>query len=72
MPEKILIFGKDSCPFTKAAREAFSKQGREVEYINVLSEPDKRELMLRYSGGSNRIPLIVNGDEIIIGFKGKS
>jgi len=43
-----------------------------VEYINVLDDPDKRELMLRYSDGICKIPVIVNGDEIIIGFNGKT
>ena len=38
MSEKVLIFGKDAWPYTRAAREAYAKCGDQVEDVNVVSE----------------------------------
>jgi len=72
MAEKILIFGKDNWPFTNAAREAFAKKEKEVEYFNVLSDKDKLETMLKLADGRRKVPVIVDGKNITIGFKGRS
>ena len=46
MADKILIYGKDTWPYTKAAREAFKKQGEKVEYHDVRQDADKLKDML--------------------------
>jgi len=43
-----------------------------VEYINVLSDPDKLNTMLKYSDGMRKVPVIVEGEKITIGFNGRS
>lgn len=45
---------------------------KEVEYVNVISDPDKLEEMLQYSGGRRKVPIIVDGESVIIGFQGKA
>jgi glutaredoxin 3 len=72
MPEQVLIFGKDSCPFTRAAREAYAKMNREFDYFDVLINPEKLEDMLRFSGGRRKVPVIVEGESVTIGFQGKA
>ena len=72
MEEKILIFGKNTWPFTTAAREAYLKNGMDVEYIDVLSDTGKVDTMLKYSEGRRKVPIIVDGDKVIIGFNGKA
>ena len=72
MEEKILIFGKNTWPFTTAAREAYLKNGRKVEYIDVLSDTGKLNVMLKYSDGRRKVPIIVDRGEVIIGFNGKA
>ena len=71
MPERILIFGKDTWPYTTAAREAYEKQGKNVTYVNVVSDPDKIDSMLKYSKGDRKVPVIVEHGEVTIGFQGK-
>lgn len=71
MAEKILIFGKNNWPYTTAAREAFARDGRDVEYVDVLSDADKFDTMLKYSDGMRKVPIIVDQDKVTIGFKGK-
>ena len=72
MSDKILLFGKDAWPFTRAAREAFAKEGRQVDYYNVVKEPKHIDTMLKHSRGSRKVPVIVEGDTVTIGFEGKT
>ena len=72
MTEKVLIYGKDTWPYTTAAREAYVKQGKDVEYIDVLSSSDKLNTMLKLSDGTRKVPIIVEQDVVIVGFNGKA
>ena len=68
--EKVLIFGKDAWPYTRAAREAYAKKAKEVEYVNVVSDPGKLGIMLKHSKGERQVPVIVEGGLVTIGFEG--
>ena len=70
MAEKIIIYGKDTWPHTTAAREAYSKEGKPVDYIDVKSGADQLDSMLKHSNGVRKVPVIVDGDEVTIGYKG--
>jgi len=49
-----------------------AKQSREIEYIDVISDPENMKKMLEYSGGSRKVPVIVDQGKISIGFNGRS
>ena len=70
MSEKILIFGKDAWPYTRAAREAYAKENKDVEYIRVASDSDQLDVMLKHSNGVRKVPVIVEGGKVTIGFDG--
>ena len=70
MSDKILLFGKDAWPYTRAAREAFAKEGRQVDYYNVVKESKHLDTMLKHSKGTRKIPVIVEGETVTIGFDG--
>ena len=70
MSENVLIFGKDAWPYTRAAREAYAKQNKKVEYLNVTSDPDHLDRMLKHSKGARKVPVIVEAGEVMIGFDG--
>ena len=72
MSSKILIYGKSTWPFTNAAREAYAKKNIDAEYIDVLESEKNMNAMLKYSDGRRKVPVIVEGDEITIGFNGRS
>ena len=62
------IYGKQGCPHTDRARRAWP----EAEFLDVLAEPDgpaRLAEMLRLSGGVRRVPVIVRGGSVEIGFK---
>ncbi len=71
MGKKIKIFGKHVWPYTKSAREAFELKGIEFSYLDVNDDPSNLETMLKLSDGERKVPVIVEGDKVTIGFNGK-
>jgi len=65
----VTIFGKDNCPYTQAALEDYRRKG-EVDYVNVVQDPTQLERMLGFSGGKRRVPVIVDGGRVTVGFGG--
>jgi len=72
MEEKVLIFGKNTWPHTTAARGAFSKKEKHVEYFDVVSDAARLDEMLKYSGKTRKVPVIVENGKVSIGFNGKA
>jgi glutaredoxin 3 len=66
----VLIFGKDTCPYTRAARDHYQQSGTPFEYLNVKKDPTQLQRMLDYSHGRREVPVIVEGDVVTIGFGG--
>lgn len=65
----VVIFGKDTCPYTQAALDEYRRRG-EVQYVNVKQSSADLERMLVYSRGQRRVPIIVDGERVTIGFGG--
>lgn len=61
----IRIYGKEGCPHTRRARDAWP----EAVFLDVLANPLLLDEMLRLTGGVRRIPVIVKDAEVEIGFK---
>ena len=67
----VLIFGKDGCPYTQAARDEYATRKVAAEYINVKKNPAELERMLTFSKGARRVPVIVeDGGKVTVGFGG--
>lgn len=66
----VLIFGKDTCPYTKAAREDYERRQVAFEYVNVKKDRSGLERMLQFSGGQRLVPIIVEDGKVKIGFGG--
>ena len=66
----VLIFGKDTCPYTTAARDHYGSHGTAVEYFNVKKNAADLQRMLGYSRGERRVPVIVEDGKVTIGFGG--
>ena len=67
MPEKIVIYGTDTCPFCTQARTAY---GERAIFINVDQDPEKLKEMLSLFGGKRQVPVIVDGGRVSVGFQG--
>jgi glutaredoxin 3 len=66
----VLIFGKDTCPYTQAARDDFAARHIPFEYVNVKKNPADLKRMLGYTKGRREVPVIVEGSKVTIGFGG--
>jgi glutaredoxin 3 len=65
----VLIYGKDSCPYTANAREHYASRG-DVQYFNVKKDADALRRMLELTGGKRSVPVIVEDGKVTIGFGG--
>jgi glutaredoxin len=69
--KKITIYGKDNCPFTRAAREHYTRMAIDFDYIDVKRDPAQLDIMLGLSGGERKIPVIIDNGTVTIGYEGK-
>jgi glutaredoxin 3 len=67
MAAKVIIYGKVGWPYTEKAREAY---GAEAEYIDVKVNAGKLEEMLKLSKGKRKVPVIVEGEKVTVGYGG--
>ena len=67
MEKKITIYGKSGWPYTSDARSAY---GDEAAYVDVKADKSGLGDMLKFSGGSRKVPVIVEGDKVKIGYGG--
>jgi glutaredoxin len=66
----VLIFGKDGCPYTQSARDHYDAENTPFQYFNVKKNAADLQKMLEYSKGARRVPVIVEGERVTIGFGG--
>jgi glutaredoxin 3 len=67
MAEEIVIYGKAGCPFTDKAISAY---GKTAKYIDVQADSQKLQEMLKLSDGVRKVPVIVEGGNVTIGYGG--
>jgi glutaredoxin len=68
--EPVQIYGKESCGYTRAAREEYAARGFPVEYFDVKADGAAMARFLELSGGERRVPLIVERGRVTVGFGG--
>jgi glutaredoxin len=67
----VTIYGKDSCPYTQAARDDYEQRKIPITYINVKKSAPDLERMLEFSKGRRAVPVIVDPNgRVTIGFGG--
>ncbi|MBA3271242.1 MAG: glutaredoxin family protein [Acidobacteria bacterium] len=70
MADEVLIYGKDGCPYTLAAREDYEQRHVPFRYINVKKDHTELDRMLALTGGRRQVPVIVDAGQVTIGFGG--
>ena len=66
----VLIFGKDGCPYTQSARDHYAGENVPFQYVNVKKNPAELQRMLGYTAGRRAVPVIVEDENVTIGFGG--
>jgi glutaredoxin 3 len=70
MSDDVLIYGKDSCPYTLAARDDYRDRGMAVRYVNVKKDAAGLAAMLQLTNGRRQVPVIVEAGRVTVGFGG--
>jgi len=70
MGETAKLYGKQGCPYCFNARRDFSTRGIDYEDIDVQADKTALQEMLKLNGGLRRVPTIIEGDQVTIGYKG--
>ena len=65
---RVTIYGRPGCPHTDAARRFY---GDEAEYIDVRKDEAALQRMLVLSKRRRAVPVIVNGEQVSVGFRGQ-
>jgi len=63
----VTIYSTPTCHFCHLAKDFFNERGVKYTEYDVLADIDKRREMMERSGQLG-VPVIMIGDEIIIGF----
>jgi glutaredoxin 3 len=67
----VVIYGKNSCPYTQAARDDYARRRIPFAYIDVKKSAPDLDRMLVLSKGRRAVPVIVADDgSVTIGFGG--
>jgi glutaredoxin 3 len=65
------IYGKDTCPYTSAARDDYQRRHVAFEYHNVKKDAEALKRMLSHTFGARQVPVIVEDDgRVVVGFGG--
>ena len=68
--KSVVIFGKDTRPYTTEAREAYAAKGYAVDYRNAKTNKADLAEMLKHSKGVREVPVIVENGKVTIGYGG--
>jgi len=67
---KVIIYTKDGCPYCAAAKKHYTDEGIPFEEINVKVQTEAQAKVLELTRGQRIVPVIVDGEEVKIGFGG--
>jgi len=67
MDKKVTIYSTPTCHYCHIAKDFFNKNGIKYEEYDVVSDLARRQEMVDKSGQMG-VPVIVVGDDIVVGF----
>jgi len=69
MEATVTIYSAPTCPYCRAAKEFFKEKGLAFVDRDVVNDNAAYEEMKEVSGGARSVPVIVVGDQILLGFE---
>ena len=70
MTKSVTIYTKPGCPFCMAAKADLKLKGVAYTEYNVKADAQRLEEMLQLNGGQRKVPTIVEGEKVTVGFAG--
>lgn len=67
---KVTIYTKEGCPYCAAAKDHYTEQGIAFKEIDINDTPGAKDEVLRLTGGTRIVPVIVENGRVTTGFGG--
>ena len=67
---EVIIYTKDGCPYCAAAKKHYTEQGIPYKEINIHRTEGAKEKVLELTKGQQIVPVIIEDDNVTIGFGG--
>jgi glutaredoxin 3 len=64
------IYTKPGCPYCAAAKDDLQQRGLPYTEYNVQSDEAALQRMLALNGGHRRVPTVIHGSQVSVGFHG--
>jgi glutaredoxin len=64
------IFSKPGCPYCRALKRKLKRDGTAFVEHDVQSHPAALRRMLALNGGQRKVPTVVSGEKVTVGFHG--
>jgi mycoredoxin len=64
------IFTKPGCPYCRALKRKLEREGTAFVEHDVQSDPAALQRMLALNGGQRKVPTLVLGEKVTVGFHG--
>jgi len=68
--KNVTIYTKPGCPFCMAVKADLKFKGVAYTEYNVKADAQRLEEMLQLNGGQRKVPTIVDGERVTVGFAG--
>lgn len=68
----VTIYTKVGCPYCAAAKNYYEQEGIEYDELDVKKDPGAGEKAQELANGARKVPVIIEGDKVEIGFRGGS
>ncbi len=69
-PNAVTVYSTLGCGYTDMLKERLDRDGVEYEEVNLSLHPDRWDEVLPHTGGERISPVMIDGDEVTIGFNG--
>ena len=66
----IIIYSHPDCTYSSAAKDDYRSRGVKFDEIDVSLHPEAVPELERLTGGERITPVIVEGEEVIVGYHG--
>ena len=67
---EVIIYTKDGCPYCAAAKKHYTEQGISFNEIDIEAEAGAKDKLLEITKGERIVPVIIEGDDVKLGFGG--
>jgi glutaredoxin 3 len=68
----VTIYTKVGCPYCAAAKNYFEQEGIKYSEMDVNTDQEAGKRAMELADGARRVPVIVEGEKVTVGFRGGS